>query len=103
MSENMGVFKDFISKNKVPFIFTYLKYEPDKEHRNVKHQDVDSIFCTSLLYLKDKTTVWLHVDNVNLPELFYLGDVVFMDPRQEHEVTNCIPNEVRQVLVLTLW
>ena len=63
---------------------------------------VDSIFCTALLYLKDITIGRLHVDNVDFPELFYPGEVVFMDPRQEHEVTKCIRKEVRQVLVFTL-
>ena len=81
----------------MPSLITYLKYEADNEHGTVKRQDVDSIFCTALLYLKDTTTGRLHVYNVDLPELFYLCDVVFMDLRQEHEVTKCIRNEVRQV------
>ena len=100
-SETIEVFKEYVSRNELPSIVIYLKYEADKEYATVKHQEADSIFCTALLYLKDTTTNWLHVDDVDLPEFFYPGDV-FMDPRQEHGCTKCIRNELRQVFVLTI-
>ena len=42
------------------------------------------------------------MDDVDLPELFYPGDFVFVDTQQEHQVTKCIRNKVSQVLVVTL-
>ena len=41
------------------------------------------------------------MENTDLPEIFLPGDVVFMDPRQIHEVTKCARDNVRKVLVFT--
>ena len=52
------------------------------------HQDFDSIFCIGLLYLNDTTSGRLLIEGCYLPEKFSTGDVVFLDPRQVHQVPN---------------
>ena len=96
------VIEDLVMKKEVPSVITYLKYEPDKVQGTSEHRDVDSIFCTALLILKDTSTGRLHIRNANLPEFFYPGDVIFMDPSQVHWVTKCARDEVRKVLVFTM-
>lgn len=100
--ERIEVFKKFAGEKKVPSVVSYLKYEIGKEQGTVKHQDVDATFCTALLYISDTSTGRLHCENTDLPEIFNPGDVVFMNPRQLHEVTKCAREQVHQVLVFTI-
>ncbi len=101
-TETIEIFEEFVSKSKIPSTVTYLKYEQGKIQGCVDHQDVDSIFCTGLLYLKDTTRGRLHVANHDLPEFFSPGDLLLMDPCQIHSVTKLARDEVRQVMVFTM-
>ena len=100
--ETIEVFKKFTREKKVPSVVTYLKYDVGKEQGTVRNQDVDATFCTVLLYLSDTSKGRLHCENTDLPEIFNPGDVVFMNPRQLHEVTKCARDRVRKVLVFTV-
>ena len=91
------VFEDFVMKKKVPYLITYLKYEPKKEHR-----DIDVILRTALFVLKDASTGRLNIGNANLPEFFYLGDVIFMDLCEVNSVAKCARDEVRKYLSFTI-
>ena len=44
---------------------------------------------------------YLQVHRISLPELFYPGDVVYMDPRVEHCVHEVTRTEDRHVLVFS--
>ena len=94
-------FRTMAESKRVPSLVTYLKYEEGKTNGCPRHQDVDAVFFTALLYLKDSPLGHLHIAKVDLPKLFYPGDVVIMDPRVEHWVDEVMRTEGRQVLVFT--
>ena len=100
--ETIEVFKKFSREKREPSVVTYLKYEIEKEQGTMKHQDVDATFCTLLLYLIHTLIGRLHCENTDLSEIFNPGGVVFMNPRQLHEVTKCARDRVRKVLVFTV-
>ena len=101
-TETIDTFRSFVEMNKLPSLVTYLKYEAEEEQGAPRHHDVDSVFCTALLYVKYTIQGGLQVEGVELPEKFEPGDVVFMDPRQIHDVETCVRGEERKVLVFTM-
>ena len=66
-----------------------------------RHKDVDAAFFTALLYLKDAPLGRLQADKMDLPGLFYPGNVVIIDPSVKHWVDEVTSTEDRQVLVFT--
>ncbi len=68
----------------------------------VDHQDVDTVFCTGLVYLIDTIRGRLHIAKHGLPEFFSSGDLVLIDPWQIHSVTKLAKYEDRLVLVFTI-
>ena len=82
-------------------MISYLKYEPNEVQGVTRHRDIDSIYCSALVFPWDTYNECLHVEGYNLPDIMYPGDVLFMDPRQIHEVTECSRSKARQVLVFT--
>ena len=93
---------ELVLKSRVPSSVSYLKYDANTMQGAVKHQDVDAVFCTALLYIQDTCTGRLHIENTDLLEFFLPGDVVFIDPRRIHEITKCARDHVRKVLVFTI-
>lgn len=63
---------------------------------------MDSVFGTALLYLKDSASGPLQVEKYASMGPFNTGDVVYMDPRQIHEVPFTLREQDRQVLVFTM-
>ena len=97
----IDAFRTLADRRRVPSVVTYLKYEAGKKNGCPRHQDVDAVFFTALLYLKDSALGRLAINRNILPELFEPGDVVYMDPRVEHWVEEVAREEDRQVVVFT--
>ncbi len=81
-------FDELVSKNKIPSTMTYLKFEPGKVQGCIDHRDVDSVFSTGLLYLRDTTRGQLDVEKHDLPQFFSPGDFLVIDPRRINSVPN---------------
>ena len=64
-----------------------MKYDAHKVQGATNHQDVDSVFCSALVYIRDTYKGRLHVKNFDLQDILNPCDVVFMDPRQIHHFT----------------
>lgn len=82
--EAIQVLQDLIEEKRVPSLVCYLRYTTGEEHGAPWHDDVDGVFGIAIVFLQDTPIGRLHIERVNLPELFYPGDVVFTDPRQRH-------------------
>ena len=77
---------EFVSNRRLPGLASYLFYESGHEQGRSEHQDVDSVFCTAFVFIKDSTKGRLHVRGYDLPEHFDTGDVLLMDSRVHHWV-----------------
>lgn len=101
-SKTADVFAEFVEKKKIPSLVTYLRYDSAKLHGCGPHQDVDSVFATALLYLKDSDTGPLRVEKIVSIAKMTTGDVIFMNPRVVHEVPFTLREQDRLVLVFTM-
>ena len=57
-----NLFLEFVSKRRLPDLVSYLVYDSGHEQGSSEHQDVDSVFCTALLFIKNSTKgVYIYV------------------------------------------
>ncbi len=78
--EVLDTFQDF-------FLLSYLTYKVGKNSWPVKHQNVEGVFSSAILIIKDSLRGRLHITNVDLPEEFDNGDLILMDPCVFYSVT----------------
>lgn len=81
---------------------SYIKYPAGQLCGIDLHQDVQSVFFSCVLIIQDTTQGRLHIENVDLPETFYAGDVIFMDPRVWHRIPHCVREGDRKVSVFNV-
>ena len=101
-SETITSSNDSFTQTVLPMSITYIKYDEGKKSDAIKHQDVQSVFATVILFARDTTQGRLHMENTALSELFECGDAVFMDPRQKHWVICAPRNEEREVIIFSI-
>ena len=99
--EVLTTFKEFVAKGKIPSATAFLRYDEGYECGLPNHQDIDGVFFSAILIIKDSTRGRLKIEGVSFPEEFDKGDFILMNPRVFHSVPEYKREEQRKVVVLT--
>ncbi len=97
--EVLDTFQDFVAVRKRPFLCVVSNLRGWKKCGQVNHKDMDVMFFSAILIMKDSLRGRLHITNIDLSEEFDKGDLILMDPSVFHSVTEYAREDKRKFVV----